>query len=166
MTGNDSILICFDGSDAAKEAVLHAAQLFPGRSAVVLHVWKPIESVGFSYVGMLGDIGAIDASLETDSTDIAEAGMRIADAAGLRARAETLRTLDTVGHAIIERCERGDCVAVVVGTVGHSGLGGSLLGSVSNHLVHDAPIPVVVVKPVSMREGERSGASAGVAVPV
>ena len=38
------ILLCYDRSDNAKEAIRHAATVFPGRRAVVLFVWQPASS--------------------------------------------------------------------------------------------------------------------------
>ena len=38
MTSDRPILICFDGSDAAAQAIAVAGELFPGHRAVIAHV--------------------------------------------------------------------------------------------------------------------------------
>jgi hypothetical protein len=46
---NDPILLCFDRSDGARRAIQTAGELFPGRTAVVLHVWSPIAIAVAAY---------------------------------------------------------------------------------------------------------------------
>jgi nucleotide-binding universal stress UspA family protein len=49
------------------------------------------------------------------------------------------------GQALTELAEGADLL--VVGSRGHGELAGTLLGSVSQHCVHHAPCPVVVIRP-------------------
>lgn len=49
-----------------------------------------------------------------------------------------------VGETLLERCEAADLL--VVGAVGHGRLAGLVLGSVSQFVVRNAPIPVAVVR--------------------
>lgn len=48
-------------------------------------------------------------------------------------------------HAIAEAAESHHADVIVVGTRGHTPLGGLLVGSVTQRLLHIAPCPVVVV---------------------
>ena len=48
-------------------------------------------------------------------------------------------------HAIAEAAESGRADVIVVGTRGHTSLGGLLLGSVTQRLLHIAPCPVLAV---------------------
>jgi nucleotide-binding universal stress UspA family protein len=41
---------------------------------------------------------------------------------------------------------------IVVGTRGHGPLAGALLGSVAQHLLHDAPCPVLAIPPLKTAE--------------
>ncbi|HKU11815.1 universal stress protein [Sinomonas sp.] len=79
----------------------------------------------------------------------ARAATRVLDlaAGALSPRDVPIQTL--VGHGsparvLIEAADGAD--VVVVGSRGLSGLAGLLLGSVSAHLVHHCPCPVVVIR--------------------
>jgi nucleotide-binding universal stress UspA family protein len=44
---------------------------------------------------------------------------------------------------LLEEAERADLL--IVGPRGHSGLSAAILGSVSTHVLHHSPVPVVIV---------------------
>jgi nucleotide-binding universal stress UspA family protein len=50
-------------------------------------------------------------------------------------------------HTIAEVAKDEDADVIVIGTRGHTALGGLLLGSVPQRLLHIAPCPVLVVPP-------------------
>jgi nucleotide-binding universal stress UspA family protein len=56
---------------------------------------------------------------------------------------------DLATSVILERAEDADLV--VLGSRGHGGFVGLLLGSVSNQVVHHADCPVVAVRPTKRR---------------
>lgn len=72
------------------------------------------------------------------------------------------------GHVLIEASK--EAVLLVVGSHGHSDLVGRLLGSVSEHCVHNAQCPVVVVRHTTRPTGspppQGSGASTSAALQV
>ena len=51
------------------------------------------------------------------------------------------------GHAIVDAARAEAVDLVLVGTHGRRAIGRALLGSVSDHVVRNAPCPVVVVRP-------------------
>ena len=59
---------------------------------------------------------------------------------------ERLVTRDRPAHSLIQQAARAQLV--VVGSRGHGEFAGSVLGSVGNALLHRAPCPVAVVRPV------------------
>lgn len=54
-------------------------------------------------------------------------------------------TLGGAAHSIAEAAEGAQADVIVVGTRGQTPLGGLLLGSVTQRLLHIAPCPVLVV---------------------
>ena len=55
------------------------------------------------------------------------------------------------GESIVSAAEAEDVDLVVVGTHGRGRIGRLLLGSVSEHVVHNAPCPVLVIRSPSRR---------------
>ncbi|MCW2924617.1 MAG: hypothetical protein JWM98_2021, partial [Thermoleophilia bacterium] len=55
-----AMLICYDGSDTAKEAIERTAQLHPGAQVAVLSVWQPMQAFVLSWGFMAGDLGHMD----------------------------------------------------------------------------------------------------------
>jgi nucleotide-binding universal stress UspA family protein len=60
-------------------------------------------------------------------------------------------------HTIIDILERYECDMVVMGASGTSSLRSALLGSVSNEVLHAAPVPVMIVKAVEEPAPDGSG---------
>ena len=77
------------------------------------------------------------------------------------ARAKARTELEAIGNSavrlvegspferILEEADREQATLIAVGTHGHRRLPGILLGSVTTRLLHDAPCPVLVARPVS-----------------
>jgi nucleotide-binding universal stress UspA family protein len=145
------ILICYDGSDDAKEAVARAADLFPGQAAIVLHVWEPLKEVA-SVPPVPGLYGMLEAGLdEMDkvgdevSKRTAAEGAEHASGAGLEAESLSVSAPGRVWRNILGVARDRDARAIVVGQRGIGRAERALLGSVSTGVVHQADRPVVVV---------------------
>jgi nucleotide-binding universal stress UspA family protein len=134
-----TIVLGLDGSDASEAAVPVAAELARLATAeiVVVHVEERIAARG----------GVEPAHLDQDElTARIEATANELRAAGGDVRVEI--AVDLIGgpaRAIAEVATQVQADIVVVGSRGHSGLAGVLLGSVAQKLLHLAPCPVLVV---------------------
>lgn len=144
------ILIAYDGSDDAKEALDHVAALMPGTTVTVMNVWEPMIDV-MTRVGvpwpMAGyglDVDAVDEASEQRARELAEEGATRARAAGLTATSVTHRRVLDIAGTLLTAAEETGADAVAIGTRGLTGVR-SVLGSVSHALVQHADRPVIVV---------------------
>jgi nucleotide-binding universal stress UspA family protein len=147
------ILVCYDGSDDSKQAVARAAELFPGRPAVVLHVWEPLKEVAAvpPVPGLYGMLEAGLDEMDRAGTEIsartAAEGAEQARVAGLDAEPLSVSASGRAWRNILKIARERDAQAIVVGQRGIGGAERVLLGSVSTAVVHHADRPVLVVPP-------------------
>lgn len=139
------ILVPIDGSALSLAALRHAIALVRSglRAELVL---ANVQSPASLYEWMrapdpqiLGHIAeaAGEHALQTAESLLREAGL---DAT------EVLVSGDPA-HALLELIESEACDAVVIGSHGGGGLLSAFQGSVSQALLHHAPVPVTLVKP-------------------
>ncbi|MCW2923776.1 MAG: UspA domain protein [Thermoleophilia bacterium] len=140
-----SILICFDGSAAADEAIARTAALHPGADVVVLTAWAPSDAYLVSWSVMAVGVGPDDGDVEASALAMATTGAIRARAAGLRATAATTRARGSIAEAIRAWAVRSGSSLVVVGSTGSSALADTLFGSVASAVVHHSSVPVLVV---------------------
>jgi nucleotide-binding universal stress UspA family protein len=79
-------------------------------------------------------------------TAVAEAGVRIARAAGLDAEPVAIEATGSVWAAIVEIADRHDASTIVMGSRGLTGLRSLLFGSVSSAVVHHADRPTLIIR--------------------
>ena len=141
----------YDGSPAAAGAIEAGAQLFPGSRAWITYLWVPpfaseqIRRRLWAQARNIDDlIAAEDREGEREARRITAMGVTLAESAGWEATPLLERTYAAEGTAIAQTAERGDADLVVVAA---RGLGGtaSVLGSVSDMVVHYCSRPVLVV---------------------
>jgi nucleotide-binding universal stress UspA family protein len=146
---NRPVLLAYDGSDPAKAAIADAAgQLGPGRKAIVLTVWEPLEELPFLGVrGVASDAGAVEtviAETRAGAEEVAKEGAKLASAAGFEAHAETASG-DPAWQQIVEVAEERDASLIVLGSRGRSGLSYVLLGSVATAVSQHSKRSVLIV---------------------
>jgi nucleotide-binding universal stress UspA family protein len=150
------LLIAYDGSDPANDAVRAAGELFPGSAALVVTVWEPglgamaALNVGWDAAGAVPPdpefVSEIDKAQEHHAAVVADQGARLARSLGLDAEPHAIPDEVHVADAIVDLAAERDTAAVVVGSHGISGLRSHLLGSTSRQLLERCRRPVVVVR--------------------
>jgi len=154
------ILWATDGSTAGDGALPFVKELAEENRAVVVVFHSALHYVG---AGTYGYPVYVDED-ETKGKIRAQAHALCDD--GYQATAEIVEgnTLSGAARDIAEAADREAVDLIVVATRGHTALGGLLLGSVTQRLLHIAPCPVMVVPvPVSAGGGGQEPAAATVA---
>lgn len=140
--GDGRILIAYDGSDEAKEAIREAGrQLRPNRDALVLTVWQPVAALPFAT--MAAGVDGIDESIAKEASGVAHEGAELAEAAGFRATPLAERGAP-VWQSIVSAAEENGAELVVMGSHGRTGVGLVLLGSVAAAVARHSGLPVFI----------------------
>ncbi len=125
MHGTGTILIGFDGSDNAENAIRRAGEVLATKRAIV-------ASVG-------------DSLPEAEQT--AARGAALAEEAGFQASPMTERARTKAWPTLLRMAEEHDAAAVVVGSRGLGRIKSALVGSVSSGVLDHARRPVLLVPP-------------------
>ena len=145
------LLIGYDGSDSAKRAIACAADLFPGRRSLVLHVWEPLSAVASvpplpGLQGLLvSGLAEMDKLGRDASQTVAEDGARQAQEAGLAAEPLSEQREGRAWRAILAIAREREAPLIVVGRRGASAAEMALVGSISGGVVQHAEGAVLVV---------------------
>jgi len=138
------------GSLAALEWAASEARL-RGDDLRVVTAWL-VPTMAFGAPGF-GPIVAegLDAEFEGAARAALEKAIEGLGAAGEGIHIERVVAHGQASHVLIEAAK--DAALLVVGSRGHGGFAGLLLGSVSQQCAHHAPCPVVIVPHGSARSG-------------
>ena len=146
------LLLAYDGSDCARDAIRTAAQLFPAADAVVLYVYEQpaglervVAAGAFPTESVKESLDALAQEEADAARAVAEEGRSSATEAGLSATAVTVPSRRAEWHDVLAAAERENVDLIVCGTRGQGPIGRAILGSTSSSLVHQADRPVVVV---------------------
>lgn len=135
------VLVPFDGSDTARNALVRAFEEHPEADVTVLYV---IDLSELSY----GVEGGAAANLHEAEKE--EARELFAEAEEIAAEyGETVETSTEVGQpeeVIVEYAERGDVDHIIMGSHGRSGLSRILVGSVAEAVVRESPVAVTIAR--------------------
>jgi nucleotide-binding universal stress UspA family protein len=144
------LLLCFDGSDDARRAIERAGALFAGQRALVVTVWQPIADLNsFAWTGPTAsrvDVVELNRGAGGDAGRVADEGVRVALAAGLKAEPCAVEATGSVWSTIVKIADRHDAAAIVMGSRGLTRWGSMLLGSVSSAVVHHADRPTLAIR--------------------
>ena len=139
------ILICYDGSPDAREAIARGAVLLPGQRATVLTVWHPFDASALGLTGGTVDTQEVDDASRRHAQSQADEGARVATEAGLDAAPRTADLRTTIADTILGEADAVDADAILMGSRGLTGVRSLLLGSVSHAVIQHADRPVIVV---------------------
>jgi nucleotide-binding universal stress UspA family protein len=131
------IVVGVDGSDESIKATSWAAEQarVTGGTLELLIVWARPMSYGLPLV-----VGGYNP--EHEAQDVVEKAASGIDLPAARLRTHVVNAAPAL--ALVERSKSADLL--VVGSRGHGGFAELLLGSVSDHCVHNASCTVVVVR--------------------
>jgi nucleotide-binding universal stress UspA family protein len=151
------VLIAYDGSPAAQQAVLDSARLFGSCEVLVVTVWE--EGLAYEGAGavMPTDAGSIaplvdprvarevDDATHQHAERVVEEGVALAKSHGLDAEALAVADEADVARTLLDLIDQRQAAAIVVGSRGLRGLRARLEGSTSRTLLKHAKCPVLVV---------------------
>jgi nucleotide-binding universal stress UspA family protein len=163
------VLLCYDGSDAARRAIVRAGRALGGGEGVVLTVWESLGSAILRHVpseetefrrdakGIAEDVvDELDARTAERARETAAEGVALAAAEGFAARPLARRALAeaaersavTIWRAVLDAADEEAVEVIVLGSRGRSAVKSMVLGSVSYGVVHNSDRPVLIVPPL------------------
>jgi nucleotide-binding universal stress UspA family protein len=151
------VIIGFDGTPAAEQAIHEAAAVLAPRHAYVVVVWEAgrafdltdIPSMSLSAPSAAIEIrnaAEVDEAMAESARRLAERGAALATAAGFQAEGLAVADEITVADTLIRLAKQFDASVIVVGSHGHHGLTELLLGSTTRDVLKHAPVPVLVTR--------------------
>lgn len=138
------ILLPVDGTPLALDAVRHALLLVQNglrADFVLANVQEPTHLYEIVLAPHAEMLEAASDAAGRHALDPAEALLR---QAGVRYECEV--AAGDVAHTLIDIAERYGCDAIIMGSGGKNAFSSALLGSVSQTVLHDAQVPVTIVK--------------------
>ncbi|MBX3503392.1 MAG: universal stress protein [Alphaproteobacteria bacterium] len=143
MSDKGSILVPVDGSANSDRAVKHAIALVVGGFADMLHLVNVQAPVG-GVVSTFIDRGTISDYHREQGDAALRSARRLCEEAGVRAQVHIF--VGRPGEIIGEYARKIAPRQVVLGTRGHSGISGVVMGSVAQDVLAHVDVPVTLVK--------------------
>jgi nucleotide-binding universal stress UspA family protein len=139
------VLIAYDGSDHAKQAIQQAAaELRMPRKAVVMAA-LPLDALPFGAVLLIVPNEQIEEAGKEAAKTAAE-GAELANSAGFDATS-AVGEEDRAWSAILAAAKKADAGIIVMGSHGRGTVGSAVLGSVATAVAHHANLPVMICRP-------------------
>jgi nucleotide-binding universal stress UspA family protein len=149
-----TILIGFDGSPEAEDAIRCAGRLLAPRRAIITHVWESPAELVLHYdvdhlTGPMQEAAdELDAEGRREAEILAARGADLAEEAGFDAMPIAARGRPKAWPTLLELADQHEAAAIVVGSRGLGGVKSALLGSVSSGVLDHAHLPVLIVPPL------------------
>jgi nucleotide-binding universal stress UspA family protein len=140
------VLVAYDGSGLAAFAIERAGlELAPGRDALVVCVWHPVD-VGFEPVDGRHLRAASADEVQEAAEQTAAHGASLAQAAGFRSRGLAIEAAPT-WQGIVHAADEHRASLIVLGSHRRAGLLGHLVGSVTAATMAHSGAALLVVLP-------------------
>jgi nucleotide-binding universal stress UspA family protein len=138
-----NILVAVDGSPHADRALSEAIDIARGshaRLTIITAAGEPSTAMAMALAaGAAADLGP--ALLREADRVLRAAADRVPDDVSVT----TILTEDPIRSAILKRACEGHHDLVVMGSRGRGAVRSAVLGSVSHHVLHHSPVPVLIV---------------------
>ncbi|HAR05823.1 universal stress protein [Stutzerimonas stutzeri] len=140
------LLVAYDGSDNSKRALQYVVDLARDTGmALQIHVVNvQHEPIIYGEYVTSAMIDELNNSLMAKSRSVLDEAAAMLQAGGLTC--ETHTQLGNVAEQINDAVKRLGCDTVVMGTRGLGSFTGLVLGSVASRVIHEVPVPVLLVK--------------------
>lgn len=139
------IFVPLDGSSCALRALQHAVVQARRMGDCSLHVAHAHEEPQiYGEIAVYVPREKMEALQRENSDAILARADEVLKASGLKYEKEVL--IGPVAQVLAQRARALNCDAIVMGTHGHTALGGMIMGSVAHKLVHLSSIPITLVK--------------------
>lgn len=155
------ILVAVDGSELALDAVRHALMLVNGGLRATLILGHVQEEATFLELATQGADAIAEAAVEAGK-HLTRPAEHLVREAGVSFETEIV--LGSPASAVCDLAEAHGCDLIVVGARGMGVMRAAVIGSVSQAVVHQSNLPVLVVKhseaPTEIDDDEEPDASA------
>lgn len=148
------ILVAYDGSRQAKDAIDYVGKFFPGHKVALLTAWQSIQLQAVRASGAAGMVqcdwdseNLVEDPALTDARKFAYEGSQRAEAVGLRADSYLVEYSTSVWNAITKVADTLDADLIVTGTHGRTGFAELMNPSVSDRVLKHGHRPVLIVPP-------------------
>lgn len=143
------ILVATDGSKLSKKAVTSAIDLAAlcGAELVAVKV-IPRYPQSFFEGGIAlqaGEVQKVEKQWADEGQAVVDAVKKLALAKGVSTKAVTAKS-DLISDAILATAKKNQCELIVMASHGRKGIKRMLLGSEAQHVLTNAPVPVLILK--------------------